>query len=199
MTPEELRAAFLKSRGLNLDSSPVPQIPVQTVPITPTEPAAAPIRMPPPEAVQAWRTGVNQDIAKGVAGTPQVPPMPPTPPPVKPPAAFPTEAPAVPYSNPAVAQTGTTLTSTPIDPNAGWAASIGQSNPDAAKAFDKGTDWGKALGSLDEIAKGLKPKAPAANPFPVMQAEQLNQPNQMAYQLMAAMMNKPRGLTLTGR
>jgi hypothetical protein len=71
--------------------------------------------------------------------------------------------------------------------------------PEEAKAFDKGGNYEKLMSGLDDVAKGLKPKAPATNPFPVMAAEQPNQPNAMAGQLMAALMANKRGLTLTGR
>jgi hypothetical protein len=74
------------------------------------------------------------------------------------------------------------------------------STPEEAKVFDKGSDYQKMLSSLDDVAKGLKPKAPvAAIPNLVAGAPEPNQSNQLAAQLMAAMMNKNRGLTLTGR
>lgn len=196
MTPEEFRIAFMKSRGLSLDGTPIPQIPVQTVPITPTD---EPIRMPNPEAVAAWRAGANQDIANGVVGTPSVPPMPAVPP-VKPPAVFPPDAaPAVPYTQPAVAQTGTTLTSTPMDPNAGWAGSIGMPGT-PAEAYKLGGDREKLLSGLDEIAKGMKGKAPVDPGASIItpMTSQPNQPNQLAYQLMAGL-RRNRGLTLTGQ
>jgi len=56
------------------------------------------------------------------------------------------------------------------------------------------------MSGLEEMSKGLNPKAPQVQiPNLLAGAEQLNQSNQMAAQLMAAMMNKNRGLTLTGR
>jgi hypothetical protein len=92
------------------------------------------------------------------------------------------------------------LTSTPVNPNAGWEASVGQGSAANLAAAQQAFNWDKTLGSLDDIAKGLgKNKAATPNPFPTMQVEQPNQPTQMAYQLMAALMNKGRGLTLTGR
>jgi hypothetical protein len=71
--------------------------------------------------------------------------------------------------------------------------------PETAQAYDAGKSYEKLMAGLDDVAKGLKPKAAAANPFPVMTAEQPNQPNAMAGQLMAALMQNKRGLTLTGR
>jgi hypothetical protein len=53
---------------------------------------------------------------------------------------------------------------------------------------------------LDTIAKGISPKAaPPQIPNLLAGAPEANQSNQMAAQLMMAMMNRPRGLTLTGR
>jgi hypothetical protein len=212
MTPEEYRTAFIKSRlggaGMTITDTPIPQRSVQTVPIQPTEPvrtdvipptggaptdpAAPPMRMPSPDAVQAWRNGVQPPDPTIPPAAPAIPPLPP-----RPPQAFPTQqADAVPYAPP-----GVSLTSAPeATPAPGWAGTVGMTNPDEAKGFDKGQKYGTALASLDEIAKGFKPKAPTGNPFPVVTAEQPNQPNQMAMQLMAAIMaGKNRGLTLTGR
>jgi hypothetical protein len=146
---------------------------------------------------------------------PLVPPMDPTatslpraatPPPVVAPKAFPDDsapAPAVPYVNPAVTQTGTTLTSNPIDPNAGWGASVGVSSPAEAKAFEKGTDYQKMLSDLDEVAKGLKgnkTNVPSDAATISGGAPQAHIPNAMAAQLLQAMMqSQKRGLTLTGQ
>jgi hypothetical protein len=74
-------------------------------------------------------------------------------------------------------------------------------SPEASQAYDAGKSYEKLMSGLDDVAKGLHPKAPAANPFPTMAVEQPNQPNAMAGQLMAALMQnkRPRGLTLTGQ
>lgn len=216
MTPEELRAAFIKSRGLNLTSTPVDApivptpIPVQRGIVPPpvrtdilpspggpaTDPTAPPHRLPPAEAVEAWRRGtplptIPPEVEPSVAA-----------PPARVPPAFPAggTAPVI-ATNPVVEQspTGVTLNTTPVAP--GWAGTVGlPSTPEEAKVFDKGSDYQKMLSSLDDVAKGLKPKAPvAAIPNLVAGAPEPNQSNQLAAQLMAAMMNKNRGLTLTGR
>lgn len=224
MTPEEFRLRFIQNRGLNINSTPLPPPPVDApivptqVPVTrggadlappirtdilpspggpATDPTAPPHRLPPAEAVEAWRRGVP---------LPDVPPAAEPPvaaPPARVPPAFPAGgvAPVI-ATNPVVDQApggGVTLNSTPVAP--GWAGTVGiPATPEEAKAFDKGSDYQKLMSGLDEVAKGMKPKAPvAAIPNLVAGAPEPNQSNQLAAQLMAAMLNKNRGLTLTGR
>jgi hypothetical protein len=203
MTPEEFRARFMASRGLNINDTPIPQVPPVVPPPGPGGtglPGDTPYRTPTPGAIDKWRTGVSQDMSAGVIPTPSAAVPPPTPavaaapPPV--PRAFPAEgAEPTPYTPP-----GVSLTSAPAaTPAPGWAGTVGMTSPEEAKAFEKGGDYQKALAGLDEIAKGLKPKAPPVQiPNLLAGAPDPNQGNQMAMQLMAAMMNK-RGLTLTGR
>ena len=161
--------------------------------------------MAPPEAVQAWRSGVNQDISAGVVPDPSaapaaVPPMPRSVP--RPPPAFPTQD-VPPVANVAAptGPGGITLTSAPVAP--GWAGTVGlPATPEEVKAFEKGGNYEKLMGGLDEVAKGLKPKQAADPNASVISpmTSQPNMPNQMAGELMAALMNsKKRGLTLAGR
>jgi hypothetical protein len=132
--------------------------------------------------------------------------MPTTPPPVRPPAAFPAQAEPVPYSKPAIEQQGTTLTSGgPQAP--GWAGTVGlPTTPAEAKAFEKGGNYEKLLGGLEEINKGIKNKpndaAAAAAATINPSSLQPNQANQLAAQLMNTMLmskQRQRGLTLTGQ
>jgi len=156
----------------------------------------APFRLD-PAATDKWRTGVNQDVQAGVVPTPTAA-LPPT----QPVAPLPINAGAIPYTNPNVnaGPGGVTLASNPVAP--GWAGTVGlPASPEEAKGFDKGSKYSEILSNLDDVAKGLKPKVTApAIPNLVAQAPEPNQPNAMAYQLMAALMQgKNRGLTLTGR
>jgi len=210
MTPEEFAAKVRAARGITLTGTPVTPIPdtpivptpVQSVPIQPTvpppvrtdvlsspgggptDPNAPPVRMPSQEAVDAWRQGVP----------PQLPAQP-SPPSVRPLPPMPTQAEPVPYAPP-----GVSLTSTPAAASApGWAGTVGMTSPETAQAYDAGKMNEKFMGGLEEMAKGLKPKAPQVQiPNLLAGAPEPNQSNQMASQLMAAIMNK-RGLTLTGR
>jgi hypothetical protein len=68
-----------------------------------------------------------------------------------------------------------------------------------AQAYDAGKMNEKFMSGLEEMAKAASPKAPQVQiPNLLAGAPEPNQANQMAAQLMTAMMNK-RGLTLTGR
>jgi len=215
MTPEEFAAKIRAARGITLTGTPVTPIPdtpivptpVQSVPIQPTapvrtdvlpspgggptDPNAPPVRMPDAAAVEAWRRGTPLPPA---AVTPSTPAVAAAPPPV--PRAFPVGgAEPTPYAPP-----GVSLTSAPAAaPAPGWEGSVGVTSPEAAKAYDAGKSYEKLMSGLDEMAKGLKPKAPQVQiPNLLAGAPEPNQSNQMAAQLMAAMLNK-RGLTLTGR
>lgn len=199
MTPDEFRNAFIKSRGLNLTSTPVPippPTPVQTVPITPTE---EPVRMPSAEAVEAWRNS-----------TPVVQPPPVQPalaaPPARVPSAFPTggTAPIV-ATRPVIEQApggGVSLNTNPIAP--GWAGTVGlPASPEESKGFDKGQKYNEALAGLGEIAKGLKPKPAAdtgANTITPMSV-QPNQPSNLSAELMGQILQGRRrkyGISLAG-
>ena len=74
--------------------------------------------------------------------------------------------------------------------------------PEEAKAFGKGQDYEKMMSGLDEVAKGLKPKAaPVAIPDLLRGAPDPNQASQAAATLMTALLQGKRrnqGLTLTG-
>lgn len=223
MTPEEFRLQYMKNRGVSLTGNPIPQVPtpvpnplpanapivptpIQTQPIRtdvlpspgggPTDPTAPPVRMPSAAAVDAWRQGVQPPVV-------QSPPAPPVAaPPVRVPPAYPTGgADPIIATNPAVQQGpgGITLNSAPVAQ--GWAGTVGlPGTPEEAKAFDKGQRFNETMAGLEDVAKGLKPKAQqVAIPNLLAGAPEPNQANQMAGQLMAAMMNKNRGLTLTGR
>jgi len=212
LTPDQLRSLMLRrSLGTTLTSQPV--IPLSPPPAIPppvrtdiipspggpaTDPTAPPVRMPSAEAVEAWRRGVQPPVV-------QQPPEPPVAvPPAKIAPAFPAggTAPIV-ATNPVVQQGpgGVTLNSTPIAP--GWAGTVGlPSTPEEAKAFDKGSDYQKLMSGLDEVAKGLKPKAaPITIPDLLKGAPEPNQASQAAATLMTALLQGKRrnqGLTLTG-
>jgi hypothetical protein len=70
-------------------------------------------------------------------------------------------------------------------------------NPDTSKD----SPYNQAMGGLDDVAKGLHPKAAAPADAATISGmtPQANQPNQMAFQLMAQLLNRNRGLTLTGQ
>jgi hypothetical protein len=208
ITPEQLRLMLLKRSlapsGFGINSTPIVPTPVQSVPVATTDPVPTravtgtglpgdtPYRTPTPDAVDKWRSGVAQDMSTGVIPTsPDVPATP-----IRPIPPMPRQAEPVPYAPP-----GVSLTSTPnATPAPGWAGTVGISSPEESKAFDKGTDWGKAMSGLEEMAKAASPKAPQVQiPNLLLGAPEPNQANQMASQLMTAMLNKPRGLTLTGR
>jgi hypothetical protein len=197
ITPEQLRLMLLKRSlappGFGINSTPIVPPPVQSVPtraVTGTGlPGDEPYRTPTPGAVDKWRSGVTQDMSAGVVPPVQVPP-PQVPPPM------PTRAEPVPYAPP-----GVSLTSTPTDaPAPGWAGTVGLPAPATpAQAYDAGKMNEKFMSGLEEMAKAASPKASQINiPNLLAGAPEPNQANQMAAQLMAAMMNK-RGLTLTGR
>lgn len=216
MTPDEFRNAFIKSRGLTINDSPIPQIPVQTVPIQPDGVPPSP-GLPPPQRTDIY----NSPGGPATPGTPVfrldrgavIPPETPAQvvPPINPsaayakPSAFPTgDAPAVPFNpirEPGPA--GVSLNSTPVAP--GWAGTVGlPGTPEEAKGFDKGQKYNEALTGLGEIAKGLKPKPAAdsgANTITPM-SSQPNAPSQVSGELMAQLLQharRPRGLTLTGQ
>jgi hypothetical protein len=178
---------------------------VQGAPGTITSPGTTltsqPVTFPPQSQIPPGvRTAATADQ---LSPLPSVPPAVPS---VAKPAAYPdTGAPAVPYSTPVVdtGPAGVTLASNPVTPTSGWTGSVGMPmTPDAAKAFDKGTDWGKAMSSLDDIAKGFNPKiTPAAMPNLVASSQDsTNQPNSLAYDLMNSILSgRKRGVTLAGR
>lgn len=203
---EKLRAlAAARLAGTTLNSAPVPVPPPVVAPV----PVEEPIRMPSPEAVRAWRTGANQDIASGVTANPNAaaataPPMPRTAV-ARPPAAFPTEgaAPIV-ATRPAVEQgpAGISLASNPMA--LGWAGTVGlPGTPEESKAFDKGQKYNELIAGLGEISKGFKPKPAGdtgANTITPM-SSQPNAPSQLSAELMNTILQskkRPRGLTLTG-
>jgi len=135
-------------------------------------------------------------MSAGVIPTPSAAPVIPPPAPVVPPQQFPDRTSPVPYAPP-----GVSLTSTPADtPQTGWAGTVGQTEAPAPAAIG-GPNYDKLMAGLEDVAKGLKPKVQqdsgAATITPMV--SQPNQANQAAAQLMTAMLNKPRGFTLTGR
>lgn len=204
MTPDEFRAAFIKSRGLNLNSAPIPvaaPTPVQTIPITPTDvipgapatdPTAPPFRMPEQSAVDKWRAGVDTDpMTHSSPATPRIKP-----------GAFPTSdvAPVANVSAP-TGPGGITLNSAPIAP--GWAGTVGLPNtPEAAKSFTAGQNYSDLLGGLGEMAKGAKPKPAATDLNTITPMSQ--QPNAGiggAQELLAQLLQNRRrnyGISLTG-
>jgi len=217
MTPEEFAAKIRAARGITLTGTPITPIP---------DPATRSFAVPPVIPPAAPDESIRTDVIRapgGPATDPAAPPVnlyphgrPPLVPPVDiSPAAVTAPSPSVARAAPPPARVfpvegtdpvptappGVSLTSTPAqNPALGWAGTVGlPGTPEEAKAFDKGGDYQKMLAGMDDIAKGMRPKAPVANPFPVMTAEQPNNPNQMAGQLMAALMQNKRGLTLTGR
>jgi hypothetical protein len=221
-TPDELRNAFIKSRGLNLTSNPVvapppiaipPPTPVQTIPITPTptDPTAEPIRMPPPEAVQAWRNGANRDIA---AGDTNLPPAVVSPdaavvaaPPARVPSAFPVGgADPIVATKPVVEQGaggGISLNSTPVSP--GWAGTVGiPTSPEESKWWEKGAKNAEMMAGLEAMAKGAKPKPAGdsgANTITPMSSLQPNAPGQLSSDLMQSIIQNRRrkyGISLAG-
>jgi hypothetical protein len=213
MTPDEFRNAFIKSRGLTINDSPIPQIPVQSVPITPTDPVRTDI-IPSPGG-PATIPGVHRLYPAGPPPVvpPELPPEGPAQvvPPITPgaayarPKAFPTgDAAPVPF-NPVrePGPAGVSLNSTPVAP--GWAGTVGlPGSPEEAKGFDKGQKYNEALAGLETIAKGLKPKPAGdsgANTITPMSV-QPNAPSQVSGELMAQLLQharRPRGLTLTGQ
>ena len=146
ITPEDLQSMLLRRSAMPPTTPGVTLPPAAPPPVEPSVNPDAPIRMPSDDAVQAWRTGVNQDIASGNTTLPSEP-LPRT---------------AVPYSGrPSVAQApgpnGLTLDSTPAV--SGWGGSIGlPSSPEQAKAFAGGQNWEKLMSAGDDVAKALKGK-----------------------------------------
>jgi hypothetical protein len=213
MTPEEFRQQFMKLRGLSIDSTPIVPTSVSTVPVQPTnevrtvivpspgggptDPNALPHRLNPYGPPKAPPSDIPDTpaVRSAVAAPAVLPAVP-----AKPPAPFPT-TPVDPVPNvpQATGPAGITLNSAPIAP--GWAGTVGiPASPEAAQAYDAGKNNEKIMGGLDEIAKGLHPKAQQVQvPNLLAGAPEPNQANQMAAQLMAAMVNRNRGLTLTGR
>jgi hypothetical protein len=213
MTPEQFRAQFIKSRGLTINDSPIPQVPVQSVPIAPTDPAQGreTIVIPPPPGA-GGPTDPNAPpfrLDRGAVLPPEGPAQ--VVPPITPgaayakPSAFPTgAAPAVPFNpirDPGPA--GVSLNSTPVAP--GWAGTVGlPASPEESKGFDKGQKYNEVLTGLEQIAKGAKPKASGdsgANTITPMSV-QPNAPSQVSGELMAQLLQharRPRGLTLTGQ
>jgi hypothetical protein len=198
--------------GASFPNRRVPPVPfTQTPPGVPglslaTPPMAAP---PPvmrldPAATDAWRGRVDRDVGNGVVPNPAAPP------PMAQPGPFPTEAAAVPYTQPAVqagGPSGITMNSTPAAP--GWAGTVGLGGqtPQEKAAFTQGNDYAKTVAGLEEISKGLRPKvsdaaaAAAATITPMSSGAQPNIPSSLAHDLMMQVLQgrrKPQGLTLTG-
>jgi hypothetical protein len=169
---------------------------------TPPMVAPPPVMRLDPAATDNWRNRVDQDVRNGVVPNPAAPP-----PPMAQPGPFPTQAAAVPYTQPAVQEggpSGITMNSTPAAP--GWAGTVGMDAP-AKSNFAPGGNFDKTMAGLDEIAKGLKPKvsdaaqAAAATITPMSVGAQPNVPSALAHDLMMQIMQgrrKPQGLTLTG-
>jgi hypothetical protein len=209
MTPDQLRAMVLKrAMGVGLTSAPIVPTPVATMPITP--PQVPTTVVPPTGGPPTDPTAPPFRLDRGVVPPPDptvaaVPPVPPVPPPRFGGGSTPPYLPSTLSTTPAPGG-GVTLASNPIDPNAGWAASVGAApNTEVAKAFDKGKDYSDTLNALGDIAKGLKPKssADAAKAAATIDPTgvQAHQPSDLASSLMAQMIQaqRNRGLTLTGR
>ena len=127
---------------------PPPSVPPSAPPVEPSVNPAAPIRMPDPAAVDAWRTSVDQDIAGGNTKIPVNPNQP-----------LPRQS--VPYAgNPTISQgsNGVTLNETPAAP--GWAGSVGMGpvSPEEKAGFMKGQNWEKLMSAGDDIQKAIKGK-----------------------------------------
>ena len=204
MTPEEFRRQFMLSRGMTLDTSPIPQIPVQAERIVPTE-------APPPAPPPVIRTNPDGTIAGNITSNPtdnpdqwKIPPAPASVPPpayAKPPAFPPAEVAPIPNVPPATGPAGITLNSAPVAP--GWAGTVGLPAPDQVQAFGQGQNYEKAMAGLDEIAKGFKgPKTQQTDLTTITpMSSQPNQPGQLSAELMNTLLQakrRPRGLTLTG-
>ena len=144
---DRFNAAFPNMRGMTLNTPPVP------MPMPRPPEAEAPFRLygstfgprgPSPMTPQ------GQSVEAGPIGT--------GPAPYDRPAAFPAGG-VAPVPNVAAPQGpgGISLNSTPTAP--GWAGTVGIPAPPVdAKSFQAGSDMQKALGGLEEVAKGLKGK-----------------------------------------
>ena len=213
MSPEELRMALIRSklqppaypgqndqpnRGVTLNLAPT-VAPVAASAEIPTvikpssggpadDPSAPPFRL---GGKPVLPDGTTAPVVTPASDVPFTQPV------VKKP--FPTEdASAVPYAAPVVnaGPGGVTLNSTPSAP--GWAGTVGIPAP--SSDYQKGQTDEKLMSGLEEMAKGMKPKVNAPPPLAPPNLE-AGQSNQLAYQLMAALMSgkKNRGLTLTGQ
>ena len=225
MTPEELRAAFIKSRGLNLTSTPVPPVaippptPVQTQPIIPTAQSST---LPPPAStviVPSPGGGPTDPNAEPVRinphGAPAIAPPVVQPPPVQPvaaapparvPSAFPVggTAPIV-ATNPVIEQGpggGVSLNTNPVAP--GWAGTVGLPASKAeSEGFMKGQKYNDLIAGLEGISKGLNPKKSGdtgANTITPMSV-QPNQPSNLSAELMGQILQGRRrkyGISLAG-
>ena len=197
MTPDEFRNAFIKSRGLNLTSNPIPippPTPVQTVPITPTDPTQPPVRTNPDGSLVGNMT--SNKIDNPTAWNPaSVPPMPlaAAPPP---PAPFPTQgAPAVPYSRPAVEQApggGLSLASNPVQD---WRGSVGVGDG-AAPAADTNKTLEGGLSAIADIVKASaqKPKQDSQMNALTPMSVQPNTNSPLAADLLTSLMKRNRNL-----
>lgn len=200
--------------------APIPMPPgVMPTAAPPAPPAAVPpgfdpttaIRTPSPDQTDAWRSGVDQDMSRGIAASPVSAPVAspapaPMAPPVTPSDAFTRgSAPAVPYSRPAISEgpQGLTLNSAPAP---GWAGTVDAAPPAAPDKPKPGfmDSLEKAIPGLEQIAKGLKPKSDESgmNTITPMSSSGIGNPNQqMGSNLLAEMLANRRrqyGMTLTG-
>ena len=211
MTPEQLIQMY-QNRSMGTTLNTPPPIPVQSVPITPTDPAQGreTIVIPPPPGA-GGPTDPNAPpfrLDRGAVPPPEpaqvVPPITPGAAYAKP-KAFPTgDAPPVPF-NPVrePGPAGVSLNSTPVAP--GWAGSVGlPSTPQEAAIWEKATKNADLMSGLETAVKGLKPKPAGdsgANTITPMSV-QPNAPSQVSGELMAQLLQharRPRGLTLTGQ
>jgi len=222
-TPDELRAAFIKSRGLSLASNPVPAPPpvvvpppqepvtrsVQTIPITPTE---APIRTNPDGTLAGNITSNRVDNPASWVTPPVVAPAPDAavvaaPPARVPPSAFPVGGVApVPNTAPVIEQGaggGVSLNSNPVAP--GWAGTVGiPTSPEESKWWEKGAKNAEMMAGLEAMAKGARPKPAGdsgANTISPMSSLQPNAPGQLSSDLMQSILQNRRrkyGVSLAG-